>query len=190
MNFRLSKIFALWSLMSAVALFAADDPPSLLPAFGPEGAEFTIKAKDDNQTKGWLPKGWVDNTEWAAVSATYSKLADAPKGGGTAIRIKVEKVDEGQLQLTSWTKPIFKKDAKYVVSGWIRSAENGGIKVAVRQPGEPYEFYAEQDLFATKEWKPFAFDFALQEDKESFVMFIKQETGIVDLAGLAVREKK
>ena len=189
MNIRLSNIVAVLALMSSAVLFAAETP-SLLPAFGPDGAEFTVKAKDGHQTKGWLPKDWVDNTEWAAVSATYSKLADPPKGGGTAIRIAVEKVDEGQLQLTSWTKPVFKKNAKYVVSGWIRSAENAGIKVGVRQPGEPYEFYAEQDLFATKEWKPFAFDFSLQEDKEAFVMFIKQETGTVDLAGLAVRETK
>ena len=168
--------------------FAAGD--SLLPAFGSGGTEFTVKAKNENKTKGWLPKDWVDNTEWAAVSATYSKLADGPKEGVTAVRIKVEKVDEGQLQLTTWTKPVFKKDVKYTVTGWIRSAENSGIKAGVRQVGEPYEFYAEQDLTAEKEWKPFTFEFTFTEDKEAFVMFTKQDTGTVDLAGLVVSEKK
>src|SRR2546425_12743650 len=97
----------------AFAGFAAEEAQSLLPAFGPAGAEFTVNAKDGNKTKGWLPKDWVDNTEWAAVSATYTKLNDPPKEGVTAVRIKVEKVDEGQLQLTSWTKPNFKTGVKY-----------------------------------------------------------------------------
>src|SRR5262245_29968102 len=108
--------------LSCTAPTALGAEQSLLPAFGTTGADFTIKAKDNNQTKGGLAKDWVDNTEWAAVSATYSKLADGPKEGVTAVRIKVEKVDEGQLQLTSWTKPVFKKGVKYVITGWIRSA--------------------------------------------------------------------
>ena len=94
------------------------------------------------------------------------------------------------MQLTSWTKPTFKKGVKYVVTGWIRSPDNAGMKVGVRQPGEPYELYAEQDLNAATEWKPFTFDFSFSDDKEAFVMFIKQEIGTVDLAGVAVGEKK
>jgi len=184
--------FLPFAAIAAIAfnLSAADDATSLLPAFGPTGAEFSINAKDGNKTKGWLPKDWVDNTEWAAVSATYTKLNDPPKGAQAAVRIKVEKVDEGQLQLTSWTKPVFKKGVKYVVTGWIRSADNSGVKVGIRQPGEPYEFYAEQDISGTADWKPFTFDFSLAEDKEAFVMFIKQETGTVDLAGLTIQAKK
>ena len=60
----------------------------------------------------------------------------------------------------------------------------------MRQPGEPYEWYAEQDISAGSEWKPFTFDFSFGEDKEAFVIFTKQDTGTVDLAGLEVREKK
>lgn len=176
--------------LAFTALTATGAEESLLPAFGAAGADFTVKAKDGNQTKGWLPKDWVDNTEWAAVSGTYTKLTDAPKEGVVAVRIKVEKVDEGQLQLTSWTIPKFKKGAKYTITGWIRSAEGSGIKAGVRQTGEPYEFYAEQDLTADKEWKPFTFDFSFTEDKEGFVMFTKSDTGTVDLAGLVVSEKK
>ena len=176
--------------VTAVASFAAEQPASLLPPYVAEGADYAIDAKHGNKAKGWLPKGWVDNSEWAAVSATYSQLKDPPKEGMAAVRIKVEKVDEGQLQLTSWTKPTFKKDVKYVITGWLRSADNAGLKIGVRQPGEPYEFYAEQDFGATREWKPFTFEFALDADKEAFVMLTKQETGTIDVAGLAVREKK
>ena len=174
----------------AATTLAAEEVQSLLPPFGPDGAPVATNAKDGNKLSGWLPKDWVDNTEWAAVSATYSKLADPPKEGVTAIGIKVTKVDEGQLQLTSWTKPTFKKNVKYAVEGWIRSKESAGLKAGIRQTGEPYEFYAEQALEATPEWKRFSFAFSLTEDKEAFVMFTKQETGAVDLAGVVVREQK
>jgi hypothetical protein len=186
MNIRNFLPFAAVAAITFTA-FGADEAPSLLPPFGAAGAEFARDAKDGNKTKGWLPKDWVDNSEWAAVSATYTKLNDPPAGVPAAVRIKVEKVDEGQLQLTSWTKPAFKKNVKYVIAGWIRSADNSAIKIGVRQPGEPYEFYAEEDLSGSAEWKPFTFDFTLTEDREAFVMFIKQDTGVVDLAGLTVR---
>ena len=169
---------------------AVEEAKSLLPAFGPDGTQITTNTKDGNKVTGWVPKDWVDNSEWAPVSATYSKLTDPPKEGVTAIRIKVEKVSDGQLQFTSWTKPTFKKGVKYVIEGWIRSASSEGIKVGIRQPGEPYEFFAEQSLNGTAEWKPFTFEFTFTEDKEAFVMFIKPEAGTVDLAGLVVREKK
>lgn len=176
------------SIVLGFTAFAAEE--SLLPAFGPAGVEFTVNAKDGNKATGWLPKDWVDNTEWAAVSATYSKLNDPPKEGVTAVRIKVEKVEEGQLQLTSWTRPKFKKGVKYVISGWIRSPDSSHIKIGVRQTEDPWELFAEQDVSAASEWKPFTFEFSFNEDKEAHVMFIKQETGTVDLAGLGVRETK
>ena len=56
----------------------ADAPASLLPAFGNDGEKFTVSAKDGHAVHGWLPVGWVDNSVWAAVNATYSKLADSP----------------------------------------------------------------------------------------------------------------
>jgi hypothetical protein len=176
--------------VSTLTAFSADELKSLMPAFGPDGKEFTATGKDDHKLKGWLPKDWVDNSDWAAVNATYTKLSDPPKEGITAIRIAVEKVDEGQLQFTSWTKPKFKKDVKYVIEGWIRSKENTGITVGARQPGEPYEFYAEQALETGPEWKRFTFEFSLTEDREAFVMFYKQDTGTVDLGGIVVRERK
>lgn len=191
MNMNLKQLLlSLAAAALASTVLAADGVKSLLPAFGPEGAEVSVAAQNGNKCSGWLPKEWVDNTEWASVSATYSKLSDPPKEGVTAVGIHVTKVEEGQLQLTSWTKPTFKKDVKYAVEGWIRSKDSSGIKVMIRQPGEPYESFAEQDLAASAEWKPFSFPFSFTEDKDAFVMFTKAETGAVDLAGLVVREQK
>ncbi len=184
----LSTLFI--ALVCAFSSFSADEPKSLLPAFGPDGKEFNSKGKGGHTLRGWLPKDWVDNSDWAAVNASYLRLSDPPKEGVTAIRINVEKVDDGQLQLTSWTKPKFQKGVKYVIEGWVRSKENSGITLGARQPDEPYEFYTEQALETGSEWKRFAFEFTLSESKEAFVMFYKQDAGTVDLAGIVVREKK
>lgn len=168
----------------------AEPAKSLLPAFGNEGADFTTKAQNTHVVKGWLPTDWKDNSEWAAVSATYTKLTDSPDKAAGAVRIKVEKVEDGQLQLTSFQgNQKYAKGKHYVVSGWVRSAEKTGVKVGARQKGDPYEFYHEEELTTGPEWKKFEFAFTPAMDLEAFMMFIVREAGTVDLAGLSVAEK-
>ncbi len=168
----------------------ADVPKSLLPAFGNEGAEFTTKAQGSHVTKGWLPNEWKDNTEWAAVSATYTKLADSPDKDAGAVRIKVEKVDEGQLQLTTYGGiQKYKKGTRYLVTGWVRSAGGLSVNLGVRQMAEPYEFYHEQEVTTGPEWKKFEFAFTPTMDISAFLMFVVREVGSVDVAGIAVKER-
>ncbi|KAF0178108.1 MAG: Uncharacterized protein FD161_2045 [Limisphaerales bacterium] len=176
-------------LLVAGAVFAQEKPASLLPVFGAEGREFTAKAQGGKAIKGWLPTGWDDNSEWATLAATYTKLKDGPKEGVTAVRIELKDLGEGQLQLTSYSgKRVFKKGVKHVIEGWLRGSAE--FKVGVRQPGDPYEFYVEHELSGGKEWKAFKAEFALEADKEAFIMFVMPGTGTVDLAGVVVREVK
>ena len=169
----------------------AEAPKSLLPAFGNEGAEFTTKAKDGHVTKGWLPTDWKDNSEWAPVSATYTKLADSPDKDAGAVRIKIEKVDEGGLlQLTTYQGiQKYKKGTRYAVTGWVRSPGGLAITVGARQTADPYEFYHEQELSTEKEWKRFEFTFTPTMDISAFIMFVAREAGTVDLAGVTLQEK-
>jgi hypothetical protein len=169
----------------------AEAPTSLLPAFGTEGADFTIKAKDGHVVHGWLPKEWTDNTEWAPVSATYTKLSDSPDKAAGAVRIKIEKVDEGgQLQLTTYGgNQKYRKGARYFVTGWVRSPDRLSMNVGVRQLNEPYEFYHERELATGPEWTRFEFAFTPAMDFNAFLMFVVREVGTVDLAGVVVAEK-
>jgi hypothetical protein len=190
-NFIMRGVAAGALLGAFVLPVMADVPKSLLPAFGTEGKDFTVKAKDGNTVKGWLPTDWTDNTDWAPVTATYTKLTDSPDKAAGAVRIKTEKVDEGgQLQLTTYQgNQKYKKGTKYVVTGWVRSAGHTSIKVGARQMTEPYEFYHEDELSTGPEWKRFEFAFTPAMDFQAFIMFVVRDVGTVDLAGVAVEEK-
>jgi len=187
----ITSILAAVALLSAIGLSAmADVPKSVLPAFGNDGVEFSVKAKDGHTVQGWLPKDWIDNSDWAAVNATYTKLTDSPDKDAAAVRIKIEKVDEGQLQMTTYQGlQKFKKGVKYVVTGWVRSSNGTSITVGARQKMEPYEFYFEKELAGGASWKPFEFTFTPAMELDAFLMFVVKDAGTVDLAGVAVEEK-
>ena len=195
MKFSLSPLFKCLSAAALLLLVlgmpaAAEAPKSLLPPFGNEGAEFKIKAKDGHSTHGWLPKEWTDNSEWAPVNATYTKLTDSPDKDAAAVRIKVENVDDGQLQMTTFGgNQKYHQGGHYVVSGWLRSPDRTPVKIGIRQTNEPYELYHEQMLSTATEWKPFEFAFTPTADRQAFVMFIIRKEGTVDLAGITLTEK-
>ena len=186
----MKKILPLFSLvLVGLVAFAQEKPVSLLPAFGADGRDFTAKAQGGKTIKGWLPTGWDDNSDWATLAVTYTQLKNGPKEGITAVRIEVKDHGDGQLQLTSYSgKQVFKKGVKYAIEGALRGSAE--FKVGVRQPGEPYEFYVEQDLTGGKEWKPFKFEFKFETDKEGFIMFVLAGNGTMDIAGVTVREVK
>ena len=171
------------------AVMAAPEP-SLLPPFGAEGKEFTSKAQNNHVVQGWLPKDWDDNTEWAPITATYSKLDDSPDPGSTALRIDLEKMDDGQLQLTSYAgERLYEHGKTYRIMGWLRSSNQVAVAVAVRQSADPYERYYEQELMADGTWKQFNFDFTPQKDIKAIIMFMVKNVGTLDLAGVIVTDK-
>ena len=170
-------------------LLHADPIKSLLPVFGDEGEEFSTKTQQGNLVHGWLPNGWVDNSEWAPVGAAYSKLDDRPDDALGAVRIKCEKIDDGQLQVTSWAgERTYLKGKRYRVVGWLRSAEPRRLTVSIRQLAEPYETYHEGEVATGTDWKPFEFDFQPEQDRKAIVVIALGEPGTVDLAGVSVAE--
>jgi hypothetical protein len=169
----------------------AESPMSLLPVFGGQGYMLNNMSKDNHSITGWLPKKWCDNSRWAAVNAVYTQLPDPPKPEVTAVRIDVQAVDEGHLQLTSFEgNSEYKQGVKYAITGWVRSAGSSTIKVGVRADDESHEFYVQEDVKGTAEWKPFEVIFAPDQDRKAWVMFVMKEAGSVDLAGIVVAEKQ
>ncbi|HEV7405945.1 MAG TPA: hypothetical protein VGO11_23570 [Chthoniobacteraceae bacterium] len=169
------------------------EPPAggRLPAFGTAGYQFNRASKDEHVVKGWLPKDWVDNSKWAAVNATYTKLDDPPEKGVGAVRIEGKNIDSGQLQLTTFEGDLkYFKGTKYVVTGWIRGTMNSTVKVGLRDEGEPKAFLEEIHLTGTPVWRPFELLFAPEKDCDALLMLVMRDPGTVDIAGLTVAEKK
>jgi hypothetical protein len=183
------RVFAALLLAVSSADLQAAPEPSLVPVFGLEGREFTTKAQNDNVVHGWLPKDWDDNSEWAPISATYTKLADGPDKELAAVQIKIEKMAEGQLQLTSYDgNRVYTKGKSYRVSGWARSAGHLAISVLVRQSEDPYELHAEQEFDTDLAWKPFEFKFTPDKDYKAIIMLAVKNIGTIDIAGIVVTE--
>src|SRR5258708_3090963 len=115
----MTSVMAVTTLLCGFGLSSMAEPPtSLLPPFAGKGMEVTKGKKEDYLGKGWVAKKWVDNSKWAAVNATYTKLAESPDKDLAAVRIEIKNVDDGQLQLTSFDgNHDYKKGTKYVVSG-------------------------------------------------------------------------
>jgi hypothetical protein len=178
-------------LLLAVAATPAIAAPeaSLVPIFGIEGNQFTTKGKDDNVLQGWLPKDWDDNSEWAPISATYTKLDDSPDADLAAVRIKIDKMADGQLQFTAYPgNRVYIKGKSYHVSGWVRSAGHLAVSVLARQMEEPYEAYKEQEFETDLAWKPIEFKFTPDKDFKAIIMFAVKSIGTVDVAGIVVAE--
>jgi hypothetical protein len=169
----------------------AEPAASRLPVFGTAGYQFNRASKDDHIVKGWLPKSWVDNSKWAAVNATYTKLEDPPEKGLGAVRIEAKNIDSGQLQLTSFEgENKYFKGTKYVVTGWIRGTTNTTIKVGFRDEAEPKGFFEEIHLTGAAAWRPFELLFTPDKDCDALLMIVMREPGSVDVAGVTVSEKK
>lgn len=141
--------------------------------------------------RGWLPKDWIDNSSWAPVSAVYTQLDDAPEKEMGAVRVEVTKRHSHHLQMTTKdsSRP-YKKDTTYVLSGWIRGPVDADVYAGFRQDGEPRRYYAGQNLSATAEWKRFSVEWTPEADVTAWVMFSFHKVGTVDLAGIALEEKK
>jgi len=179
------------SLALSPAPLRAEHTTSLLPLFGGPGYMLNKQSKDNHTITGWLPKKWCDNSTWAAVNAVYTQLQDPPKAEVTAIRIDIQAVDDGQLQLTSFEgNSEYKQGVKYAISGWVRSAGGSIIKVGVRADDESHAFYIQEDVKGTAEWKPFEIIYTPDQDRKAWVMFVMRQAGSVDLAGICVTEKQ
>ena len=172
------------------ALAHAEQLESLLPPFAGKGYDFTKEAKDDHHISGWLPVKWCDNSRWAAVNATFTKLGDSPDKDQAAVRIEVKNVDDGQLQLTTFEgNSEYKKGATYIVSGWARSERFTKLLVGARENDDPHDFYKQIEVPTGAHWKKFQFEWTPEMDCTAWMMFVIKEPGTVDVAGITVTGK-
>jgi hypothetical protein len=178
----------LLALLLSPAVAKSEPLTSLMPVFGVEGAEFTHPTQKGQAVSGWLPTGWVDNSEWAAIAATYEKLDDFPDDAFGAVRIKLKELEaDAELQVTSYEgERTLAKGKPYRVFGWVRSPESHQVAVTLRQLNEPYQQYARIDIPTSKRWAPFELNFQPDRDLKAIVVVGMQEVGTLDLASVTL----
>jgi len=175
--------------MSAITA-SAEPATSLVAAFGSEGREFTQKAQPGHDIHGWLPKGWEDNSSWAKVSATYTKLNDSPEKDAAAVRIEFTKRDSHHVQFRPQKGPLpFKKGATYRVTGWARSAEPAKINVGFHDADATAGYFDQEDIATGSQWARFSFDWTPDQDCKGWLLIVVQDPGTVDVAGIALEAK-
>ena len=107
------------------------------------------------------------------------------------MRVEVTKRHSHHLQMTTKNAaPPYKKDTTYVLSGWIRGPQDADVYAGFREDDAPRKYYAGQNLFATGEWKRFSVEWTPEMDTTAWVMFSFHKVGTVDLAGIALEEKR
>ena len=72
----------------------------------------------------------------------------------------------------------------------LASPDHTNVKVGDREVEDPHVFYDQIDLPTTSEWKRFEFEFTPEMDSAAWIMFVFKQPGTVDLAGIAVYEKR
>jgi hypothetical protein len=169
---------------------SAEPATGLVPAFGSEGREFKQKAQPGHDIHGWLPKGWEDNSSWAKVSATYTKLDDSPEKDATAVRIEFTKRDAHHVQFRPQKGPLtFTKGTTYRVSGWARSAEPSKINVGFRDADAAGGYFDQDDIYTGKKWARFSFDWTPEQDCKGWLLIVVQDPGTFDVAGITLEAK-
>ncbi len=158
------------------------DPRNVL-SFGPGGIEFTNVRSEGTGASGWLPLGWQDFSD---SKMAYSKVLDTPAASVTALEMQME-LAQGRGELRG-PRFVCKRNGKFVVEGWVRSATKTDLNVVLNQFVEPYQKYKEQVIHTTPEWKPFKVFFSSAADIAAELRLQQSTKGAIQLAGVTVRQ--
>jgi len=170
----------------------------IIPPFSAQGNELQHTNQAGVVSRGWLPQGWQDARLASALGGTYTRLADPPQPGLTAVRVRVERAAQGPaapLQIRWQSRLQFAGATPHTLRGWMRSPDGTAFDAGVRQWKAPFQFHARQTFNAAAEWAPFALKFQLpadfqpEEDHLPIVLLILRQPGTLDLAGVTLVEE-
>jgi hypothetical protein len=143
-----------------------------------------VAVPETRQSRGSLPAGWVEDSHWADVAVTYGPLREAPFAGAQSLRVAVERVERGRVQVVI-------PDVVVVPSHFmrlrfaVRSPTSGSVEVSLRQRGEPYRTYWTTTFHGRPEWAVVeALASVDSVDREAVLMFAFESPGVVEIDDL------
>lgn len=104
-----------------------------------------------SRIEGELPSGWFEDSGWADVDVRYGQaLGDAYDGEG-ALRIKVDAVRRGGVQVRVTPVPLIPPWFVHVRMA-VRSPTSATFSMGIRKAGPPYNYYGQRSVAAGPEW--------------------------------------
>jgi Ricin-type beta-trefoil lectin domain-like/Glycosyl hydrolases family 39/Carbohydrate binding domain len=100
---------------------------------------------------GEVADGWIDESSWADVEATYSRETANPHTGASAQKVEVRAVRCGTVQML---QPFtLQKDKVYNAGIWLKGTSGSRVTLTIMQRGVPYYVYFEKTVEVTSDWR-------------------------------------
>jgi hypothetical protein len=152
-------------------------------------AEVTPSPDTKSTIRGSLPAPLVDDSSWAKVDVAYEPLDEAVEGH-SALRVKVNSVESGRVQLAIRGLPL-SSSADVKISLSVRSPGGTPIRVELRQHGPPYRGYWSRAVATAAEWSRVDLIApAVSDDPNAMFIIGIEQSGTVDLDDLRIEYVK
>jgi hypothetical protein len=144
------RLLLIITALTSMTLFAAENLLSNA-SFETDWQDLDLASKDGGRIHGQMPDGWFDNSNWAAVSAHYSRDEQRPNSGEACMKVSATQVNSGNLQLVSGPYT-FNEAGIYRLSVYLRSEGHAALTLQLRQYSAPYRGYGSVLAMPTAEW--------------------------------------
>jgi WD40 repeat protein len=162
--------------------------PRASAVIGAEGEEINQRNRDNNFSRGWLPKGWVDRNRGLAMSAEYAKLAEGPTPGTVALSIKTTGSITAQSQLAGPRFAVRNRE-KQVVRIFAKSDKRTDFLLSVRPFLDPNERAYDLQVRTTDKWQEYKVTVNPSKDFAGEVMILVPGDGSVQIGNIQVSKE-
>ncbi len=135
---------------------------------------------------GTLPQGMQDDTSWADVVVQYEPLHGEVYGGTQALRVVVQKINQGTCLVASHSFPL--TNAQWLaVRLAARSGSGMPMTIGLRQRGTPYAHVWKKTIQVRPEWQLFSFLVPpTRMESNAWLLLSLEQEGIIDLDDISV----
>jgi hypothetical protein len=122
-----------------------------------------------NKINGDVALNWIDNSDWADVTVTYSQDNNHPHSGSAAQMVNVQSVVSGAVQLVQPVVVIPKLN--YTMTAWLRGQPGATVNVVIRNANSPYNSYGQAQVTLTSNWQQVTVKGKVQDNGQVYLMF-------------------
>ncbi|MCD6052373.1 MAG: domain, G-beta repeat, partial [Verrucomicrobia bacterium] len=162
--------------------------PRAAAGIGAEGAEINLRNRDNNTSRGWLPKGWTDRNRAIAMSVEYTKLPEGPAAGTSALGIKTTGSVSVQSQLAG-PRFVVRNREKQTIRIWAKSDKRTDFLLSARSFLDPAERSFDQQIRPTDKWQEFKVIVSPAKDFAGEVLILVPGDGSVQIGNIQVSKE-